>query len=91
MVPDDPFGHELPTEAEAIAALREQIGDELAEGLWALSARELGLARPISTAPDLLSITEHLMDVSDLARVTARSLKVRTAAYTTLVGSGDLR
>ena len=74
-------GQELPSEAQAVGALAELLGPRMAEGLWDLSVRELGVARPVDSAADLRRIADHLMEAGELVRVTARSLKVRAVTY----------
>lgn len=86
----DDYGHELPTEDDAIAALAEGVGPETAEGLWDLSARALGVARPVTGAGDVLRVAEHLMVVGETARLTGRSLKVHAITYDALFGTAAL-
>jgi hypothetical protein len=78
------YGLVLPTEDDALAALAEMIGPDMAVGLWELSTQALGIARPVSSAADLRRVAEHLMNVGEFARVTARSLKVRAVTYDAL-------
>jgi hypothetical protein len=81
---NDEYGHRLPTEDDALQALSELVGTEMAYGLWELAARTLGVARPVSSAADLRRMAEHLMNVGDLVRVSARSLKVRVITHDAL-------
>jgi hypothetical protein len=78
------YGQDRPTEADALRALAELLGPRTAEGIWDLSARELGLTRPLETPADLRRMAEHLMSVGDLLRVAARSTKVRVITYEAL-------
>jgi hypothetical protein len=78
------YGQDRPTEADALRALAELLGPRAAEGIWDLSARELGLTRPLETPADLRRMAEHLMSVGDLLRVAARSTKVRVITYEAL-------
>lgn len=84
MPTNDDYGHELPTEDDALQALTELVGAETAYGLWELAARSLGLARPVSSATDMRRMAEHLMNVGELVRVSARSLKVRVITHDAL-------
>ena len=83
-MPSNEYGQERPTEEDALAALAELVGRRLAEGVWELSCRELGLQRPLQTTADLRRLAEHLMNVGDLMRVAARSTKVRVITYEAL-------
>jgi phosphate uptake regulator len=78
------YGYQLPTEDAALDALTQLIGREMAEGLWDLSSRVLGISRPVRSAADLRRMAEHLMTAGDLTRVGARSLKVRVVTYEAL-------
>ena len=80
----DEYGHELPSEGDALEGLAELVGRETADGLWDLATRALGIARPVRSAADLRRLAEHLMNLGELTRVSARSLKVRTITYDAL-------
>lgn len=84
MTPSNDYGQESPTEREAVEALGELVGHRIAEGIWDLSARELGLRRPLSDPADLRRVAEHLMTIGDLLRVAGRSTKVRVITYEAL-------
>ncbi|WIM92593.1 hypothetical protein ACTOB_004541 [Actinoplanes oblitus] len=75
---------EAPTESSAIHDLADQVGREMAEELWRMAARHLGIARPVRKTSDLRRIAEHLMTVTELARVASRSLKIRVITYDAL-------
>ncbi|MEV4346199.1 hypothetical protein AB0J83_17150 [Actinoplanes sp. NPDC049596] len=79
---------ERPTEADALAAIAELIGPEMAAGIWDLSVRALGLRRPVESTADLRRVAEHLMATGDLVRVAGRSLKVRAITYDALSPTG---
>lgn len=81
---NDEYGHVLPTEDDALEALGELVGPTMADGLWDLAARTLGVARPVQSADDLRRMAEHLMTVGELTRVSARSLKVRVITHDAL-------
>jgi hypothetical protein len=83
-MPRNEYGQECPTEQEALDALAELVGHRIAEGIWDLSARELGLRRPLGDPADLRRVSEHLMTVGDLLRVAGRSTKVRVITYEAL-------
>ncbi|GIM94103.1 hypothetical protein [Paractinoplanes toevensis] len=84
MTPTNDYGQERPTEEDALEALAELIGHRLAEGIWDLSACELGLRRPLTEPHDLRRVAEHLMTVGDLLRVAGRSTKVRVITFEAL-------
>jgi hypothetical protein len=84
MTPSTEYGQDCPTEAEAVDALAELVGHRIAEGIWDLSARELGLRRPVAEPADLRRVAEHLMTIGDLLRVAGRSTKVRVITYEAL-------
>lgn len=78
------YGHDQPTEQDAVKALADLVGPRMAEGLWSLSVQVLGLERPVSTSGDLRRVAEHVMEVGELSRVAGRSLKVRIITYEAL-------
>jgi hypothetical protein len=78
------YGHDRPTERDAVEALADLVGPQMAEGLWSLSVQALGLRRPISTSADLRKVAEHVMEIGELSRVAGRSLKVRIITYDAL-------
>ena len=80
----DDYGHDLPTEQDAVKALADLIGPQMAEGLWGLAVQALGLSRPVDSPPDLRRVAEHVMEVGELSRVAGRSLKVRVITYEAL-------
>jgi hypothetical protein len=80
----DDYGHDLPTEADAVRALADLIGPQMAEGLWSLAAQALGMDRPVTEPTDLRRVAEHVMEVGELSRVAGRSLKVRIITYEAL-------
>jgi len=84
---NDDYGHHLPTEDDAVEALGELVGPAMAAGLWDLAARSLGIARPVTSAADLRRLADHIMNVGEMARVSARSLKVRVITHDALSGS----
>lgn len=77
-------GQEQPTEQDAVKALADLVGPQMAEGLWSLSVQALGLRRPLTTSADLRKVAEHVMEVGELSRVAGRSLKVRIITYEAL-------
>ncbi|GIF10310.1 hypothetical protein [Actinoplanes teichomyceticus] len=78
------YGHELPTEQDAVRALADLIGPKMAEGLWSLAVQSLGLKRPVTGTADLRRVAEQVMEVGELSRVAGRSLKVRLITYEAL-------
>ncbi|MEU4420359.1 hypothetical protein AB0F81_07005 [Actinoplanes sp. NPDC024001] len=78
------FGQDVPTEKDAVKALADLIGPQMAEGLWGLSVQALGLHRPVTAPSDLRRVAEHVMEVGELSRVAGRSLKVRIITYEAL-------
>jgi hypothetical protein len=78
------YGHDQPTEQDAVKALADLVGPQMAEGLWSLSVQVLGLRRPISTSAELRRVAEHVMEVGELSRVAVRSLKIRIITYEAL-------
>ena len=84
MAKTETVGHALPTESEAVRAFADLIGPQMAEGLWDLTVRALGLSRPVTSAADLRRVAEHIMDAAELSRVAGRSLKVRIITYEAL-------
>jgi hypothetical protein len=78
------YGHRLPTEEDVLLNLGELVGTDVAEGLWEIAVRKLGLTRPVSDADDLRLMAEQLMSVGELARVVGRSLKVRLVTFEAL-------
>jgi hypothetical protein len=84
MTPSNQYGQERPTEDEALRALAELIGPRVAEGIWELSARDLGLSRPLENPADLRRMAEHMMGMGDMMRVAGRSTKVRVITYEAL-------
>ncbi|MEU4241452.1 hypothetical protein [Actinoplanes sp. NPDC026619] len=84
MTASNAYGQDCPTEQEALEALAELVDRRMAEGIWDLSARELGLRRPLSDPADLRRVAEHMMTVGDLLRVAGRSTKVRVITYEAL-------
>jgi hypothetical protein len=83
MAPND-YAQECPTEEEALSALAELVGQNVAEGVWDLSARELNLRRPLESPADLRRMAEQMMNIGDLMRVAGRSTKVRVITYEAL-------
>ncbi|MFF5081081.1 hypothetical protein ACFY36_28860 [Actinoplanes sp. NPDC000266] len=79
---------ERPTEADALRALAELVGEETAAGMWDLTVRALGLRRPVESVSDLRQVAEHMMITGDLVRVAGRSLKVRAITYDALSPTG---
>ncbi|GLY04718.1 MULTISPECIES: hypothetical protein [Actinoplanes] len=84
MARHDDIGHDVPTEQDAVEALADLIGAEMAEGLWGLAVQALGMQRPVSSPTDLRRVAEHVMEVGELSRVAGRSLKVRIITYEAL-------
>jgi hypothetical protein len=80
----DDYGHELPTEHDAVKAFADLVGPQMAEGLWTLAVQSLGLERPVTGAADMRRVAEHVMEVGELSRVAGRSLKVRLITYEAL-------
>jgi hypothetical protein len=78
------YGHEAPTEQDAVKALADLVGPKMAEGLWSLTVQSLGMQRPVTTPADLRRVAEHVMEVGELSRVAGRSLKVRLITYEAL-------
>ena len=77
-------GQARPTEHDAVAALAELVGPEMAAGLWELSVRALRLQRPVDSVTDLRVVAEHLITTGELVRVAGRSLKVRAITFNAL-------
>ncbi|GAA2862945.1 hypothetical protein Acy02nite_53060 [Actinoplanes cyaneus] len=78
------YGHEAPTEQDAVKAFADLVGPKMAEGLWTLAVQSLGMQRPVTTPADLRRVAEHVMEVGELSRVAGRSLKVRLITYEAL-------
>lgn len=78
------YGHHQPTEQDAVKALADLVGSQMAEGLWNLSVQALGLQRPVTASGELRQVAEHVMEVGELSRVAGRSLKVRIITYEAL-------
>jgi hypothetical protein len=78
------YGHDQPTEKDAVKALADLVGPQMAEGLWGLSVQALGLQRPVTSSGELRRVAEHVMEVGELSRVAGRSLKVRIITYEAL-------
>ncbi|BBH64213.1 hypothetical protein ACTI_08980 [Actinoplanes sp. OR16] len=78
------YGHDQPTERDAVKALADLVGPQMAEGLWGLAVQALGLHRPVTSPADLRRVAEHVMEVGELSRVAGRSLKVRIITYEAL-------
>ena len=78
------YGHDQPTEKDAVKALADLVGPQMADGLWSLSVQALGLRRPVSEPGELRRVAEHVMEVGELSRVAGRSLKVRIITYEAL-------
>ncbi|MEU4687992.1 hypothetical protein [Actinoplanes sp. NPDC023714] len=78
------YGHDQPTEQDAVRALADLVGPQMAEGLWGLAVQALGMSRPVTTPADLRRVAEHVMEVGELSRVAGRSLKVRIITYEAL-------
>ncbi|AEV86722.1 hypothetical protein ACWT_5705 [Actinoplanes sp. SE50] len=78
-------GYDLdqPTQASLTAALSAQLGPETARALVDLTAKKLRLTRS-GTTDDLVRLTEELMTIGDVLRVTARSEKIRAVTYRAL-------
>ena len=77
----------IPNEKDTLAALTELIGADAAEALWASCARTLGISRPVNQPAELLSMVDQLMTVAGLARVGARSVKVRVITHQAIAGA----
>ncbi|WP_430783793.1 hypothetical protein [Actinoplanes sp. G11-F43] len=77
-------GQDRPTEKDAVKALADLVGAQMAEGLWNLSVQALGLHRPVETPAELRRVAEHVMEIGELSRVAGRSLKVRIITYEAL-------
>ncbi|WP_229069284.1 hypothetical protein [Actinoplanes sp. DH11] len=78
------YGHDLPTEQDAVKALADLIGPQMAEGMWGLAVQALGMQRPVTAPTDLRRVAEHVMEIGELSRVAGRSLKVRIITYEAL-------
>ena len=78
-------GYQLdqPTEASLIAALSAAVGPDTARALVDLTSKKLRRSRPAGP-DDLIRLTEALMEIGDLLRVTARSEKIRAVTYRAL-------
>ncbi|WP_328461233.1 hypothetical protein OHA21_31970 [Actinoplanes sp. NBC_00393] len=81
------YGPDIPTEQDAVKALADLIGPQMAEGLWSLAVQAQGLRRPVTAPSDLRRVAEHIMEVGELSRVAGRSLKVRIITYEALAGT----
>lgn len=84
MTSKNAYGADLPSENDALNALAELVGPQVAEGVWDLFCRDLGLRRPLGTPEDLRRIADRMMLVGDLMRVAGRSTKVRVITYEAL-------
>jgi hypothetical protein len=84
MTPSTEHGQEPPTEDEAVRALAELVGSRVAEDIWDLAARDLGLRRPLESTADLRKMAERMMTIGDMMRVAGRSTKVRVITYEAL-------
>ncbi|SDT78027.1 hypothetical protein [Actinoplanes derwentensis] len=80
----DDYDPDKPTEQDAVKALADLIGPQMAEGLWNLSVQALCLHRPVEAPTDLKRVAEHVMEIGELSRVAGRSLKVRIITYEAL-------
>ncbi|BCJ42285.1 hypothetical protein GCM10010168_87160 [Actinoplanes ianthinogenes] len=78
------YGHERPTEHDAVKAFADLLGPKMAEGLWGLAVQSLGLQRPVTNPADMRRVAEHVMEIGELSRVAGRSLKVRLITYEAL-------
>ncbi|HWS31743.1 MAG TPA: hypothetical protein VN408_03260 [Actinoplanes sp.] len=78
------YGPDRPTEQDAVQALADLVGPQMADGLWNLSVQALGLHRPVEGPADLKRVAEHVMEIGELARVAGRSLKVRIITHEAL-------
>ncbi|MEU4427089.1 hypothetical protein AB0F81_41240 [Actinoplanes sp. NPDC024001] len=78
-------GHNLeqPTPASLTTALSAQLGTDTARTLVELTIKKLRLSRPYTT-DDLIAMTDDLMALGDVLRVTARSEKIRAVTYRAL-------
>ncbi|GAA4609668.1 hypothetical protein BJY16_007442 [Actinoplanes octamycinicus] len=77
------YNLDQPTQASLTAALSAQLGPETARALVDLTTKKLHLSRS-GTTDDLIRLTEELMAIGDLLRVTARSEKIRAVTYRAL-------
>lgn len=77
------YDYDPPTENSLIAALIASVGPVAAKALADLAAKQVGKRGPASLE-DLLRMTEYLIEVSDMVRVTARSERIRAVTYRAL-------
>jgi hypothetical protein len=77
------YDYAQPTAKSLTAALTTSVGAEAARALTDLAAKKLGRRTPAGPA-DLIAMTEYLMELGDLLRVTARSEKIRAVTYRAL-------
>ena len=73
-----------PTEASVLAELGTVIGEEIAKALWENACRSRQLNRPVTRSEDLIAVSDTLMELANLLRVSARSSKVRLVTYRAL-------
>jgi hypothetical protein len=84
MARGEDYGQDQPTEQDAVKALADLVGPQMADGLWNLSVQAVGLRRPVRSPADLRKVAEHVMEIGELSRVAGRSLKVRIITYEAL-------
>jgi hypothetical protein len=77
------YDYAQPTEKTLLGALTTSIGADAARTLTDLATKKLGRRSPAGP-DDLIAITEYLIELGDLLRVTARSEKIRNVTYRAL-------
>ncbi|AEV86794.1 hypothetical protein ACWT_5776 [Actinoplanes sp. SE50] len=77
------YDYAQPTEKSLLTALTASVGADAARALTDLAVKKAGRRTSAST-DDLVKMTEYLMELGDLVRVTARSEKIRAVTYRAL-------
>ncbi len=77
------YDYAQPTDKSLLAALTTSVGPDAAKALTDLAAKKLGRRTPAGP-DDLIAMTEYLMELGDLLRVTTRSEKIRAVTYRAL-------
>ena len=77
-------GLAAPTEREALAALRELVGDEEAERGWLAARAAAGVAPGALELDALWRVAQALAQQGGMVGVTARSLGIRIRSYVLL-------
>jgi hypothetical protein len=76
------YDYDPPTEKTLLSALTDSVGADAARALTGVATKKLG-RRP-DNIDDLIHMSEYLMELGDLLRVTARSQKILAVTYRAL-------